>query len=484
LDGLPLAIELAAARSRLLPPQALLTRLTSRLKLLTGGGRDLPARQQTLRGAVDWSYDLLEPGEQTLFSRLALFVGGCTFEAAEAVCNAEGDLPVDVLDGLAALVDKSLLRQSEDAGGEPYFLMLETIREYALERIESDGYIATGRQAHAAYYLALADQAASELQGPEQARWMARLARAHDNLRAALTWALDHGDAETAVRMGAALWSFWLTHGYLSEGRRWLEAGLAQSTALPPALRALALRGAGILTAEQGDYARAQAVFEEILSMGRELGDRRLTATALNSLGMVAMNTADYARARVFYEQGLALRRELQDAYGEAVVLNNLGSVAQCLGDYAEATRLYEASLVLARRLGDKMGIAATLNNLGEVALDQGRYDEVDGLHHESLVLCQEVGDLQGILICLERLAGVAGARGNGARAARLLGTAEALRESIGAQIHPSNLPTYERIVATARALLDDATWAAEWAAGRALPLEQAVAYAADAVGA
>jgi predicted ATPase/class 3 adenylate cyclase len=481
LDGLPLAIELAAARSRLLPPQALLTRLTSRLKLLTGGGRDLPARQQTLRGAVDWSYDLLEPGEQALFARLALFVGGCTFEAAEAVCNAAGDLEVDVLDGLAALVDKSLLRQSEDAEGEPCFLMLETIREYALERLDATGYAPSGRPAHAAYYLTLAEQAASELQGPEQARWMARLEREHDNLRAALAWALDQGDAEIGVRMGAALWSFWLTHGYLSEGRRRLDAALAQSAALPPALRALALRGAGILAAEQGDYARAQAVFEEILAMSRELGDRRLTATALNSLGMVAMNTADYARARDFYEQGLALRRELHDAYGEAVVLNNLGSVAQYLGDFAEATRFYEASLVLARQMGDQMGIAATLINLGEVALEQGRYGEADALHHESLKLYQEVGDLHGILLCLERLAAVAGAHGDGARAARLLGAAEALRESMGTQVHPSNLPGYERMVATARALVDGATWTAEWAAGRALPLDQAVAYAATA---
>jgi predicted ATPase/class 3 adenylate cyclase len=624
LDGLPLAIELAAARSRLFPPQALRTRLEHRLPLLTGGGRDLPARQQTLRNAIAWSYDLLDAAEQALFRRLAVFVGGCTVKAAEAVCLAGGDPALDIVDGLDALVSKSLLRPDEEsAGEEPRVGMLETIREYALEQLELSGEAERVRGLQAAYYLAVAEQAELELHGPEQVAWVARLEREHDNFRAALAWALDRGErgaptpraergqggpggageaGEVALRLAGALWWFWQMHGDLTEGRRWLEGLVHQRRAAPTArwanglakagymawaqgdhgvarahveeslavLRelgdrrgiALALFVLGGVVWAQGDYARARSLGEENLALCRELGDTWHTALALNGLGTMARDQGDYmlararceeslalfrelrdtqgvawslyglgevardqgddALARSLLEESLALFRELGDTWGIAWSLHDLGEVAAVRGDHAIARARCEQSLTLFRELGDKPGIASSLHNLGLVARDQGDYTLARSLQEESLALRRqagdkpgianslyglgsvagrqgdhsaaralleqslalqrEVGDQRGIAACLEGVARVSSAEGSPERAARLLGAAAARRDAVGASLPPAERAAYERIVATVRAYLEPAVFAAAWAEGQAMSLEQAVAYAvADA---
>ncbi|HMA32865.1 MAG TPA: tetratricopeptide repeat protein, partial [Chloroflexia bacterium] len=480
LDGLPLAIELAAARIRVLPPAALLARLasptpTTSLHLLTGGARDLPARHQTLRNAIAWSYDLLDSPEQMLFRRLAVFVGGCTLAAAEHVTGDEGAF---VFAGLDSLVSKSLLRHEPGAGEEPRFQMLETIREYALEQLGASGEVGGLQQAHAGYYLTLAEIAEPALEGAEQGVWLDRLEQEHDNLRAALHWALGQADPAPALRLSGALWHFWYVHGYWSEGLHWLEETLAGRFGLPLAVQAKALKGAGVLATELGDYDRARAYFEENLAQRRALADRPGIADALNNLGLLAHNQGDYAPAQQFFAESLALRRDLGDPYPIAVTLNNLGLVAADQGDYGQAVGFYEESLALARQLDDAQGIAIALSNLGEVALAQGHYDQARQLHTESLSLCWDLGDKQGIALCLEGLAGVAGAQGAAERAAQLLGASEALRTTIGAQLQQSNRSAYDQLVAAAQAQLDATTWAAAWAAGASRPLAQVVAEA------
>jgi predicted ATPase len=267
LDGLPLAIELAAARVTMLPPRAMLQRLGSRLKLLTGGARDLPERQRTLRATIEWSHALLDEGEQLLFGRLAVFSGGRTLQAIEAICDAEGDLPMDAFEGVSSLLDKSLLRQEEGPDGEPRFVMLETVHEFAREMLEQSGEADEIKRVHAQYFLTLAEEAYPELKGANQLEWLKRLEAEHDNTRAALSWALERKEVEVALRLGGALWEFWSMRGYQSEGRRWLEEALAIDGRGSPELRAMALAGVGNLAEDQGDYDRAQEACEEGLEL-------------------------------------------------------------------------------------------------------------------------------------------------------------------------------------------------------------------------
>ena len=276
LDGLPLAIELAAARIKMLPPKAMLQRLTSRLKLLTGGARDLPERQRTLRATIEWSHALLDEGEQLLFGRLAVFSGGRTLEAIEAICDALGDLPVDAFDGISSLLDKSLIRQEEGPNGEPRFVMLETVHEFAREKLEDSAEAQEIKRIHAQYFLTLAEVAFPELRGPDQLEWLERLEAEHDNMRAALTWALERKEAEVALRLGGALWWFWWMRGHNSEGRRWLEEALAIEGRVLPEVRAMALAGAGELATSQGNLDRAKEVCEEGLELlsARGKGDK------------------------------------------------------------------------------------------------------------------------------------------------------------------------------------------------------------------
>ncbi|HET6313063.1 MAG TPA: tetratricopeptide repeat protein, partial [Chloroflexia bacterium] len=434
LDGLPLAIELVAARSKLLPPKAILARLMrsegrTSLRLAAGGARDVPPRHQTLRAAIEWSYDLLEAGEQKLFARFGVFVGGCSIAAAEAVCNARGDLAVDALEGVESLLDKSLVRQSgqeeEDVevDWEPRFEMLETIREYARERLRESGEEEQTGQWHAEYYLALAEATEAELGGSRQGEWLDRLEQEHDNLRAALQWSLvdaeSPGDGpsndeklELALRLCGALGSFWEMHSHLSEGRKWFDLALERGHSVPPAARAKALSGAGTLARYQGDFASARRLFDESLALRRELGDKKGIAASLNNLGTIAWNTGDYATARLLFAESLAVRQELGNTPAIAASLSNLAAVTRHLGEPDEARRYQEESLALMRELGNKRGIATALNNLGGAAWGQGDYATARLLFEESLALARELGHKSGVADVLCNLGEVLTAQG------------------------------------------------------------------------
>ncbi|MBV9280105.1 MAG: tetratricopeptide repeat protein [Chloroflexi bacterium] len=521
LDGLPLAIELAASRSRLLPPRALLAQLSGRLGLLTGGARDAPDRHRTLRGAIEWSYTLLDEGERGLFARLSVFAGGCTLTAAEAVCQAGGDLSYEVLDGLSSLVDRSLLRAEEQEmpGGytEPRFAMLETIREYALEWLATGGEAEALRRGHAAYFLALAEEAEPHLLGPAQVAWLARLEADLDNLRAAMRWALDGGDRAIGLRLAAALWRFWYARGHLSEGRRWLErllgpaegdemAGWVEAEG-PVAARALIWASA--LAADQGDYGRATTLAEKGLTLSRLWSYPWGVALALSVLGKVALNRSDDGRAEALYEGALDLFRQLGDRWGICLSLNNLGMVGVTHGDLGRAAILYGESLVIGREAGDLWSIAVVLDNLGEVMHEQGEHGQAIALHEESLALRRELGDIWGIAdclcalgrvarlqgdearaarlyeeslalyrrvgdtwrsaVCLEGLGGIAHGRGRMEEAARLFGAASALRERIGHPLSSAERPLYDRDIAGVRLALGEEAFAAAWAVGRTM---------------
>ena len=373
LDGLPLALELAAARVKLFPLQALLARLDQRLQVLTSEARDAPVRQQSLRNTLAWSYDLLKAEEQRLFRRLSVFVGGCTLQVIEAVCASldKSKGAGRVLDGVASLIDKSLLRQTEQEGDEPRLVMLETIREYGLEMLATSGEMEATLHAHAAYYLALAEEAEPELAGPRQALWLERLEREHDNLRAAMQWLLVQERTaqrrEMTLRLGAALRSFWLTRGYSSEGQIFLEQALARSEGIEAPVRAKALSAAATLAGFQGDYERTEALCKESLSLYRELGDRRGIAFALYQLGSVSANRGDLPAAHQRSEEALALRRELGNKQDIASSLINVASEVSVQGEYKRGRALFQESLALFRELGNIRGIALSLLGLAEV---------------------------------------------------------------------------------------------------------------------
>lgn len=455
LDGLPMAIELAAARVKFLQPQAILARLESRLDLLTGGPRDLPARQRTLRSAIEWSYDLLDDAEQTLFRRLAVFAGGETVEAIEAVCNAQGDLQIEVLDGVESLIDKSLLRQEEGTGGESRFGMLETVHEYARKKSQELGEDRPLQREHALYFMKVAEEAEPHLRGAQQQERLARLDDEHDNFRAALQWARESDTAEAkeiGLRIGGALWHFWSVRGYLSEGREQLNrlldkakvesvqangpenghephAGVARDLA---AYRTRALNAAGILADLQGDYVAARALHEESLALKKEQGDTKGISISLNNLASVAQQQGDYTAARSLYEESLALKRELGDKWSIAISLNNLGLVVQQQGDYAAARSLYEESLALAREIGDKRGISISLGTLGNIAHLQGDHVAARALHEESLVLKKELGDKRGLAMSLGNLGLLALEEGDYACARSQFEESLSLRKELG----------------------------------------------------
>jgi tetratricopeptide (TPR) repeat protein len=411
--------------------------LESRLKVLTGGARDLPARQQTLRGAIDWSYGLLTDEEKALFARLSVFVGGWTIEAAEAVCSAIGDSYVDPLEGLSSLADKSFVRQEEDTrSGEPRFSMLETLREYAAERLVAGGTWEDARRAHANYFLQLAEEAEPHLTGPDQVAWLARLETEHDNLRAVVRWALDSKEIGLGLRLAGIAGRFWWVRGYLTEGRAWLDEILsAVSPHDDPAVAAVyaqALSQAARLADKQGDYTDAASLAEKCLSLFRELGDKRGVAGALNILGGVAWRQGEHGRARALHEEGLALCRALGDANGVATSLNHLGILMAEQGNYTQAVEFYGESLRLRRELGDKWGVAALLNNLGVSATVQGEYGRAVALHEESLALRRELGDRWGIAASLSNLGDVASQQVDYKRAEALYVESLVLRRQLG----------------------------------------------------
>jgi predicted ATPase/class 3 adenylate cyclase len=495
LDGLPLAIELAAARIRLLSPEALLARLSGRLQLLTGGARDLPARQQTLRSTIAWSEDLLTPAERTLFRRLAVFAGGWTLSAAESVAPAAGELEGDILEGLASLVDKSLVRRQDDLESEPRFALLETIRAYGQEQLEASGEAEALRRAHAAYYFQLAEQAEPELTGAEQATWLARLEREHDNLRAALGWTRERGEGELGLRLAVAIWRFWYTHGYLSEGRDWLEVLLLLAPDPSPgespapegnqdqeqreqalrALRARGLYGAATLANTQNDVERAEALFEQSLALGRDAGDRSVAASALNALGIMALHRGEVERAMTLFTESLALSREVGDTWAVARALVSLGQSAYLQGSYADAAAFLEECLALMRREGSQSYSAVALLNLGHVARAQRAYAQATQLYREALTLSQGLGDKLRVARALEGLATTAALQAQPERAAQLLGAAAGVRETLGAAVHPIDRPALEKAAADLRAALGVDAFERAQAAGRALPLEAAI---------
>ncbi|MGB9195846.1 MAG: protein kinase [Terriglobales bacterium] len=523
LDGLPLAIELAAARIKLLSPSAMLTRLEGRLNLLTGGARDLPSRQQTLRGTIDWSYGLLNTAEQTLFRRLSVFAGGCTLEAVEAVCDTKGDLGLDILDGMASMVDKSLAQQVEQSDTEARFRMLSTLREYALERLaESDDESPT-RRAHAAYFLVLAEEGAENIAA--QPEWLDRFELEHDNFRAALDYLIKTGDADWGLRIGAALFRFWETREYLTEGRDAIARILAlEGAAARPKLHARLRFAAGVLASEQGDYVPAQQMFEDSLETCIQLNDNRGVAVALNALAVITRDRgeiaaasalfercvaiwkdlgdpADIARAlsnlasvmklqgeceRAFslYEECLTIFRQVGDLAGAAWTLNYQGDVAREKADFAAARSFCEQSLSEFRRLRDRWGIASTLSDLASLSCDQGNNSEARRLYGESIKVFQELGHKRGIARALECLAVSAAAQSNAELSLHLAGAAAALRQRLGAPLTPAGQPRLEKALEFARRTLGNTAGTA-WMEGWAMPIEQAVheALTCDAAG-
>jgi predicted ATPase/class 3 adenylate cyclase len=485
LDGLPLAIELTAAWVKLLPPQKLLDRLGNRLSLLRGGPVDQPLRQRTLRAAIDWSYELLDTWGQRLLARLTIFVGGWTLEAAGAVAGWNGaqskDIsPGDVLEGLFNLVDKSLVNRQWPADGRVRFAMLETICEYATEKLVATGEIELLGRRHAAYYLELAEASEPELRGPQQQLWLTRLKDEHNNLRAALGWAFDHHEAEMALKLAGSLWRYWWMHGHFSEGRDWLERALVYPEPQSPAWRAKALHGLGILARSQGDYANARLYLEECLEIRRTLDDRTDVAFVLNSLGALAQYQEDYDRAFKYHQESLAIRRELGEPRGIAVSLNNLAMVAHEQGEFDQAEELYSESLTLFHQVNDARGIAATLSNRGALMNDQGNARQAEAFFSESLSILKELGQRDDIIECLEGFAGIALLSGQPRRAARLLGAAQALRETIGAPVPPYKRLRLQRIMGGVAAQLDPKMLESELTIGRKMSLDEAIVYALE----
>ncbi len=442
LDGLPLAIELAAARIKLFPPQALLARLGQRLAVLTSGARDAPARQQTLRDTIEWSYNVLDAGEQRLFRRLSVFVGGCTFQAVEMICAALGDAMPPVLDAVASLIDKNLLKQTAEEGEELRLTILETIREYGLEALSTSGEMETTRQAHASYYLALAEEAAPKLTGPQQVVWLERLEREHDNLRAALQWSFEPERAEpgieVALRLCEALEVFWDVRGLYSEGRAFLEQALASSATVAASVRAMALSAAAGFAYAQSDVDRAETLWQEGLTLSRELGDTRGVASSLDGLAWIAQRKGNnFARARSLLEESLALYREVGDKNAIAGSLFFLADTVSTQGEYGRGRALFEESLALFRELGNKRGIAGCLS-WSSLWLFFARGDQVTmrARLEESLMLYRELDDKNGIAFYSWISGWVALSRGDTVTAYALIEQSLALFRDMGDRWH------------------------------------------------
>jgi predicted ATPase/class 3 adenylate cyclase/DNA-binding CsgD family transcriptional regulator len=529
LDGLPLAIELAAARIRALPPAALVQRMERRLPLLTGGARDLPARQRTLRDAIAWSYDLLEPDEQRLFWRMGTFQG-CTLEAVEAVCAGEPPRPgatsvklpplaLDVLDGVTSLVEKSLLHQSDGVGGQSWYRMLETVREYPLERQEESGESDAVHRRHALTALRLAEAAEREMHLAEQTSWYARLEEEHDNLRTALRWCEERGYAEPALRLAISLWWFWSAHGHIREGRERLASLLERFPMRPSspriALRAGALYAAGMLASMQGDHEVARSLLDEALMLRRQIGDRGGLFNTLEGLATIACLQGDHAGARRYLEDALVAALPCGDRVEISSVFNLLGNISYELGDLAGARGYFEQAVT---QLEGLLTHNAPMLSLAIVAQDQGSYDEAHAIATEALsryrrvghrrpeALClatlgsiemargdlvaardhlrscmaihAELGDVAGIAEVLERFVGLAVAQARFAGALRLAGAASALRARIGAPLSPMGQTKLDRVLEPARGALTRNAADEAWQAGRALNLDAAVAAA------
>jgi predicted ATPase len=516
LDGIPLAIELAAARARALSPTQINERLADRFRLLTGGSRVAQPRQQTLRGAIDWSYNLLDEREQSGLRRLSVFVGGWPLEAAEAVCAGDAIEGWEVLDLLTGFVDKSLIQAQADAGVARY-RMLETIRQYAAEKLAESGEAEAVHARHRDWYLALAEEAEDKLEGPEQAEWLERLESEHGNLRGAIERSLSGGEqVEAGLRLAALLWRFWQIHGHLSEGAEMLARALSVAPGASAALRADALNHAGVLARQAGDLERAHALGSESVALYRELGDEVGLGGALNNLGYTERERGNHARATELWEESLEIKRRSGDRYRLALALNSLGLAARDQGDYERAEQLCNEALEIFRDLRNKDRVALLLNNLAGVMVERGQYDRAAALCDEAFALAEELqdkrrlawlrriqgmiergrgdpargferldealrrfkelNDPQGMAYCLRELAATAAADGRPADAVRLLAAETRMREAAGFALTPDLSARRDRYIAEARATLDAAAFTAAWAEGEAMSPDSAAA--------
>jgi predicted ATPase len=517
LDGLPLAIELAAARIKVLSPAAILDRLQSRLQLLTGGALDLPERQQTLRKTIDWSYGLLNEAERKLFRRFSVFVGGCTLEAAEAVCNTSNDLGIDLLEGLFSLVDKNLIQPVDRAEAGPRFGMLETIREYASESLTDSGEQSAVRRAHAAYCLVLAEEGNPELNSIDRARWLRQCDAEIENFRFALDWLFQWQDLDWGFRLCVALFRFWDTREHLSEGRTRLETVLRLAGAEWSKERARVGFFLGALATAQGDYLAAEQVLQQSLSLYEQLGDEAGIAASLNALGVSARDRGDYSAAQRNLERSLACWRMLPDRSATARCLHNLADVVRARGDYPRARWALREAADIFEELGDCAGGAWSINQEGDIARAQGDLTAARGFYQRALSAFQESGDLwgaarsltdsayidcargdhlaahaacrealqifaslghrRGIARALESSACLALAQGQAERTLKLAAAAAQLRQSISAHLHQSEQFKLDQTLLPAWKSLGEVEAKSAWAEGSAMSLENVIQY-------
>jgi len=472
LDGLPLAIELAAARVRILSPPALLARLEQRLQVLTAGPRDVPSRQQTMRAAIAWSYDLLSPDAQRLFRQLSVFVSGWSLEAVEAVY----DRPLDLLDGLSVLIDHSLVSQADALDGSQRYAMLETIREYGLEQLVAAGELDAVRRRHAEYFLRTFEDAGVEWSGPDAASWVARSRVELGNLRSALTWAVEH-DADIALRFIQAIGGCWETLGHYSEARRWCELALASSQPASPALRAYTLFEAGFLATTQGDYTAGRQFSEAGKALYESIGDARGAAWCLYGMGRAAMWAADLDRAAELYEAAVTAARDVDERLLRAA-LGNLGAVYVLQRQTDLADRCLRESIALAEAAHHVVGLGFIIPEYALLAIRQGDLTEASARLRAALEIQQQLHDPRYASQAIEVAAWIATLRRQALLTARLLGAVSALREEIGVRVPPMTQVYYDEYVPQAKAQVTALAWDDAWQAGRAMSLDDALAEA------
>jgi predicted ATPase/transcriptional regulator with XRE-family HTH domain len=477
LDGLPLAIELAAARVPLLSPVAIASRLENRLELLTRGARDLPARHRTLHNAIDWSYQLLDREEQWLFRRLGVFAGGATLAAVSAVCGTPADA-VAIVDRAAALVGWGLVRRETQPDGEPRLRMLETLREFALARLVEEGEAEAAQRAHAEYFLDLAERAEPELTGPAQAAWLARLDAEQDNLRGALTWTLRERNERASLRLAGALWWNWEIRGQYAEGQSWLERALIVADRRDTRGLAKALFGLGALAYRQRDLERSENCLTEALELYRALADPVGRAWCLSFLGLGMLVRGQFARAEALHNEALAAAREAGDTLIESGALSNLGEVAHVRGDLVRAERLYEASLSVGETIANPLVMVRSRTNLATLAAENGRWRQSRSLHRDALRVYVANGDRRGIASSLEGLAVADVFLGRLTHATRLLAAAAALRMAVGSPVPAVEQRMWERGMATARSRLGQDAFDQAWNEGFNEDLDAAIAMA------
>jgi predicted ATPase len=516
LDGLPLAIELAAARVKMFPPQAILARLTDRLKLLTGGAQDLPARQQTLRKTLDWSYSLLSSREKSLHARLGIFVGGFTLESAEVICNLEGNL--DILEGISSLVNNSLIKQEELADGQPRFRMLETIREYALEQLSQSGKMPELQQRHADQYIGIIlNEARYGVMGPESTAWLNRLELEHDNIQSALEWcSQSSAGRELALSVLATLTWFWYRRGFFSEGREWTDRLLAASDNEPAAIRAAALQMSSRMAMWRGDLKNAVARATQGLTFWQRLEDEQkipmslmetavtlinvgsdqeahtllkeaetlfrennisyFQAITLVHLGNASLGLGKPDEAREWLDRAHPVFREIGEPWGLSFVLNNLGEVARVQGNYEQAYGYYRESEALLRTTGDKGDLARLVHTLGYIAAHKGDLEQAEAQFRESLAMFRKLGNKRGIAECIAGLSSLRARQGKLQSAAKMLAAAESLLGASGAAWWPADRVEIERTRAILQSGMEEPAFRAAWAAGQSMLLDQAIA--------